>query len=103
MKTIEELEERTWHRFLKVCYVLTYGICLLAVVLLARERLPEKYINDWDSTIQCFNRISYPTGRNHIYPSNGELSDGEDVKARKLCAYDVINDYADPLYAAVSS
>jgi len=54
---------------------------------------PYEYLDDWNSTIVCASGKAYPSARNSIYASEGRLSDDNDISARKLCAYDVIQDY----------
>ena len=72
-----------------------YIVCIVLVVGYAYTDLPHDYLDDWNSTIVCANGKAYPSGKNSIYVSEGQLSDDGDASARKLCAYEVIQDYTD--------
>ncbi len=68
--------------------------CIFAISLAVLYILrPFSYTDNDASKLQCENDRIYNTGPNYIYTFGTKLDSFNDMKARKLCAYDIIWDY----------
>ncbi len=90
------LEKKLWYRFVKVIYFVFFFLFVLFVVMLASSERPYVNVDSNKSLITCNNGKIYSAGKNSIYlDSDGSLSDYNEENVRKLCEYDILNDYLD--------
>lgn len=93
--TSEKLSQKWWYRLLKVAYVGGYIAALLLIILISTDAWPNTYTDTYNSLIKCKNGNTYAAGVNgiSITSDGGFILPSEEVDARKLCEYDIINDY----------
>ncbi len=88
-----DLEHKAWYRFLKVAYLLAFGIVLIFVVGLAWEEKPERTLDGELSSIACDNGKFYAPSKNSIWVIGDSLDSTDDKHARILCKYDSLDFY----------
>lgn len=84
-------------KFLSI-YLISYVIIFSIAYSVFYIFKPYKYVDNATSKIICDkNSAQFDTGWNFVYTFNQQLDQFNDKKARKMCEYNVIKDYADTL------
>ncbi len=91
----KNLEEKVLFRLIKVVYVVTLLLSVLVLLWAGWDSRPKPKVDD-RSHIACDNGEIYLLNKNRFYLFSVEdtFSSSEDVEARKLCEYKVLNDYS---------
>ena len=94
--TKNNLEDKLLYRLVRVAYVATLLFSALVFLWIGWEERPQPEVDDERSHIACDNGKTYLLSKNrfYIYSVKATFSSSEDVEARKLCAYNVLNDYS---------
>ena len=88
------VDERWWHRLLKVAYILLFAITIGTGLIFSYVSMPYRTLNGALSSIACNNGKSYAPEKNSIYLYGDTLSSTNDEHARILCAHDTTNYYS---------
>lgn len=93
--SVEELSQKWWYRLLKVVYIGSYLLALIFIIAVASEAWPTTYTDTYNSLIKCINGNTYTAGVNgiSIASDGGFILPSEEIDARKLCEYGIVNDY----------
>ena len=92
----KNLEDKLLYRFVKTAYIICFiGVSLVAVFL-GWSAKPTPFIDSTKSTLACENGKQYrlDDAKIYLFSKTASLSNYEEVDARKLCAYGVLNDYS---------
>lgn len=89
------LEKKFLYRIVKVNYVLAFIFFGFIVFIVGWNSKPEEYIDEDKSHLTCTNGKKYALNSSKIYlfSSDSELSEYDDERARKVCAYAIVDDY----------
>ncbi len=92
-----KLEGKLLFRLIRVVYVLALIGAVLSFATIGWVSRPQPEVDEEKSYLACDNGKNYKLSANGIYVYSVNttlLSSYQDVEARKLCAYDVTNDYS---------
>lgn len=83
-------------RLIKVAYILGLLAIWFIIIFVGWTEKPTPYLDSEKSLISCANGKSYTLDKAKIYLfyKTENLDQNDEIEARKLCAYGVINDYS---------